>query len=295
MTWSDNWALRLGFGRILVFGIWMVSVVTTPVTLYSELPREIFHPPGALMLFPDAFWDLFLSPAVLLGFQGILVMGCAACAAGVRPFRPIALGTVVLLILFDGLMKGWGGFINHAQMGILYGAILLSMFPSSDQLSVYKKIYKKESSYVYHAGILSTAGLFTFAYAFIGTRRIVVGGLEIFTGDAILTHFAVQSLNYSSSGIELGLLVTQHAWLAVTAKVGFAVITVLEVLAPLCLLSRRFTVVWLSVMIPFHFSTLPAMNIFFWENVLLLLFFLPAVHVWSKASLPGTGTPSAAV
>jgi len=58
--------------------------------------------------------------------------------------------------------------------------------------------------------------------------------------------------------------------MAVT-RVGFVVVTLFEFLTPLCLLSRKFRYVWLIIIIPFHFLTWLLMNIFFWQNLLLML------------------------
>jgi hypothetical protein len=285
----ERWAVRLGAARILVFGIWTVSVLTAPVGLYAELPREMFNPPGPLMLLPDGFWDVFLASAPLLAFQTLLVVGCLLCAAGVRPFTPIAVATALLLLLFDGVMKSIAGYTNHAQVSVLLAAIILAAFPAGDRCSVTGSRQAIRASEIHRAALLTIACLITLTYAFIGTRRIIAGGMDVFTGDAILTHFAVQSLNCSAYGFELGLLVFQHLWLGLVAKVGFAAVTLFEILAPLCLLSRRFTMLWLGVMVPFHAGTLLMMNILFWENMLLLLFFLPGVHLWRQSVAADAG------
>jgi hypothetical protein len=51
---------------------------------------------------------------------------------------------------------------------------------------------------------------------------------------------------------------------------GFAVVTLFELLAPLCLVFRGFRYAWLLTIIPFHFLTLLTMKIFFWQNLLLI-------------------------
>jgi hypothetical protein len=42
-----------------------------------------------------------------------------------------------------------------------------------------------------------------------------------------------------------------------------------EVFAPCCLVSRRFRIFFLVMMIPFHLLVLVTMNILFWENLAL--------------------------
>jgi hypothetical protein len=45
----------------------------------------------------------------------------------------------------------------------------------------------------------------------------------------------------------------------------------MEIASPLILTSRRIRMVWLALIVPFHFMTLFAMNIFFWENLVLIM------------------------
>ena len=45
--------------------------------------------------------------------------------------------------------------------------------------------------------------------------------------------------------------------------------TLLEVLAPLCLLSRRFRLIFAAVMVPFHLLATVVFHVSFWENLVL--------------------------
>ncbi len=269
-------ATLLAVGRITVFGIWFIDVLTTPLGLYAELPLELFSAPGVLRLLPEGFFQALLaSPALLNGLKAALLLGCLLLVLGVRPFRPVAVPVTALLLLYDGLAKGFGGFINHAQMGILFGALILCLFPAADAISVLcRRRTGAAAPAVYAGGVLAVAAFLTTAYAFIGTHRVVSGGFAIFTGDAITTYMAVQSMQYSAYGFEYGLLPLLYPWLAGTVKVGFAVTTIFEILSPLCLVSRWFRRVWMAVIIPFHVSTLLTMNIFFWENLVLIVAFV---------------------
>ena len=59
----------------------------------------------------------------------------------------------------------------------------------------------------------------------------------------------------------------------------------MEMLSPLCLFSRRFRWLWLAVIIPFHFTTLFTMNIFFDYNIILLLLLLTPLPFWVATRL----------
>src|SRR4029453_979242 len=54
-------------------------------------------------------------------------------------------------------------------------------------------------------------------------------------------------------------------------KAGFIVTTAFEILTPAILLGNTFRRLWIAIMIPFHISTLLTMNIFFWQNTVLIL------------------------
>jgi hypothetical protein len=268
-------ATILGAGRITVFGIWFVDVLTAPLGLYAQLPSDLFSPPGLLRAVPaPVYQTLAEHPVLLVGLKAILLVGCLLLVLGVRPFRPIAIPITVLLVLFDGLVKGFNGFLNHAQLGILFAAVILCLFPAADALSVFGRRRPAASEDLYRGGILAVAAFLTAAYAFIGTHRVVHSGFAVFTGDAILIHMAVQSLQYSAYGFQLGLVPLIQPWLGPLFKLGYAVTTAFEIGSPLCLVSRWFRWIWLVVIVPFHVSTLLTMNIFFWENILLIFVFI---------------------
>jgi hypothetical protein len=266
----------LGIGRITVFGIWFYHVLNTPFDLIGQLPYDMFRARGLLGVLPDPFYQaLFASPGLLLGWKIALLIGCALLVLGVRPFPLFAVPVTLLLLLFDGVGKGFAAWVNHGQMGILFAAIVLCLFPAADALSVHGR--KREGAArpaVYAGGVLAIAAFLSAAYAFIGTHRVVSGGSAIFTGDAILTYLAVQSLNYSAYGFQYGLLGLSSPLIGVLFKVGYAVTTLFEILSPFALVNTWFRRVWLVVIVPFHVTTLFTMNIFFWENILLIAVFV---------------------
>jgi hypothetical protein len=272
----------LALGRITVFGIWFHHVLNTPFDLIGQLPYELFTARGALNLLPEAFYTtLVASPTLLLAWKVAMLAGCAALVLGVRPFPVIAVPVTAMLLLFDGVVKGYAAWVNHGQMGILFAAVVLCFFPAADALSVHgRRRSGAAAPAVYAGGVLVVAAFLSAAYAFIGTHRVVVGGAQIFTGDAIVTYLAVQSLNYSARGYEYGLLGIAYPLVGALFRIGFAVTTLFEILSPLVLISRWFRRVWLVVVVPFHVTTLFTMNIFFWENILLIaVFVVPAGYL----------------
>src|SRR5690606_6139741 len=119
---------------------------------------------------------------------------------------------------------------------------------------------------------LAAAAVFTIPYALLGIRRLATGGLTLFTDDTIVNFMAWQSLNPSTMHAwGYGLLVLDYPAIAPLFKVGFAVITMCEVLSPLILINQQFRRLWILVVVPFHVATLMTMNIAFVENCVLIL------------------------
>jgi predicted DCC family thiol-disulfide oxidoreductase YuxK len=136
---------------------------------------------------------------------------------------------------------------------------------------------KSASAGVYRGAVLAVAIVLCAAYSFTGTHRVVNGGLAIFQGDSIIIWMASRSLQYNVRGFELGLLALSYPWLSAPLKVGYFVTTIFEVLSPIALINASFRKLWLFVILPFHFFTLLTMNIFFWENMLLLALFVGGI------------------
>jgi hypothetical protein len=57
-------------------------------------------------------------------------------------------------------------------------------------------------------------------------------------------------------------------------QIGFALGTLLELLAPLCLFFRPFRLFWVPAIVLFHQANLLTMNINFWQNSVLIVFFV---------------------
>ena len=204
------------------------------------------------------------------------------CAAGVRPWYPLAALTLLLIFLFDAIVRGYYGYVNHAQLSLIAATIVIILFPAADGWSIAGERIKSVTENSYRLPVVVSALLLCLPYSFIGVHRIFYGGLEIFTGDALLRYMSVQSLNYSEYGFELGLIILQSEIIAILFKAGFFVITVFEILTPLALIYRRFRLIWLAMIIPFHFLTLVTMNIFFWENLILILALLTGLPYYIR-------------
>ena len=271
-------AKTLAVLRIFVFGLCFLYVYSTPLENLSLLPIGLFEPSGITYLAP---YELLLSSGTYLYiFQLILLVLIFLSTLGVRHFNLLAITAVVGLFVFDGLVSGFSDYVSHSHFAMLYSAVILACLPAADALAFREKNCGIESRDpgCYRQGAFVIAVVFTLPYMFIGARRISQG-LEIFYSDQIIRYIQVQALAPSEFGFELGLLLLGMPLAGLFLKLGFFILTLFELLSPLILVNALFRNLWLGVMVMFHFATLLTMNIFFWENmVLLLVVFLPFIY-----------------
>lgn len=265
----------LGFVRLCVFGLWLAVVAPYPLHPIEELPSGLLSPYGALRLLPASVLEALLDARVLALLHAVLVTLLALCALGARPWRPIALVTVALLTYEQTLVRAFG-FLNHKELALLYAAYVLALFPAADACVPWRRTAPDRPTPSCRAALRLITALPLLAYAGVGSVRLAHGTPDVFTGDTLPYYFAFTSLQPSYHGFELGTWMLREPLLALAAKLAFPVISVFELLAPLCLIVPRFRWLWLAVVVPFQLSTWLLMNIFFWENLALFALVLVA-------------------
>jgi hypothetical protein len=274
MLHSDARAEQLAIGRIVVFGLWFLIIARTRVTQFALVPEELIQPRGLMNLIP--LERLLSSPTILVGLKAAALVGCALCVIGFRPYVPVAVCTALLIIFHDGATKSVGGFISHSQEVLLLIAMILAIFPAADAWSLLGRAKASPSGerWRYATPMLISALVLAIPYCFLGIRRFVVGGIEIFTDDS-MTRFAVsRSLEYGGAyDFDFGLLALENSVFPVLLAIGMLIVTIFEALTPLILRYDRLRLAWIAVIVSFHFVTLFTMRIFFWENVILIFVF----------------------
>jgi hypothetical protein len=263
----------LGFARIAVYGTWFWHVFKDPLDKVVEVPLAYFSPIGVLRLVPAPLWPHIYTADFLAGLKLAMLVGLALLVTGMGPFRGIAICTCIMLTFYQGLVRGFG-FINHGELPILYAAYVLALFPSADALSLRRDKGNAAPPALYQAPMIAVALLLCLTYTFVGAQRLLHGGLEIFVNGTIVHMVTLRSFAPGPSGSGLGHLVLQYPWLALMLQVGFPLVTIFELLSPLCLFSRPFRCAWLPVMLSFHIATGLLMQIWFTANFLLIFVFL---------------------
>jgi hypothetical protein len=259
---------RLAIARIAVFGVWFVSIVRTPMGRFPAVPEVFIEPPAILSFLPAT--TLLTNHAAVLTLQITGLLFCLLCVFGARPWRPIALTAVVLILWHDGALKSIQGYVNHAQLVPLFAAFLLAFSPAADAFSLGRPRRLRSGTWTYGGPLVALAFIMALTYTFIGIRRLVHGAWGVFTDGTILTSVLGRTLQYAPYESAMGDQIVQWPGASVLLPLGMLVVTVFESLSPLALRHGRFRVSWLVVVITFHITTLFLMNIFFWESLILL-------------------------
>jgi len=284
----------LGLLRIVVFGLWLANVTMVHLEDVAAMPIDMLTGYGVLWLIPQPVWQAMWDPAALSVLKAVLVVALAWLILGLPRYQAVAIVACILITIFDGMEKSLG-HINHSKMLMLYSAYVLAAFPSADAVSLAPRRAPPARPVMYAAPVVAISLLIMVAYSMIGSFRIGRSGPGIFFGDGLETWFLKRSYEDNSTGFRIGIYVVEHAYLLALAKLGFLVTGILEVLSPLCLVSRWFRYAWIPTMLAFHCFSLLTMNIFFWQNAILILLVMTDCDAWVRARLGGGRAPAPAV
>lgn len=265
----------LAYARIVIASIWLYVCIDRPLVDVADLSIELFLPRGLLALFPAISWVWLLDSVTLTAIRLLLIILLTLMVLGVRPWLLISTTALLLLILHQGIYRGFGGHVNHRELTLLYATILIVLFPSADGLSVSGPVRKPASQPVYAFGMFAICLIVTLSYAFIGVARLFTSGIIAFRSNVMQSWVVMHSHMESQFGFTFGHYSVDNKWLEIALVLAFPIATVLEILSPLALFSRRFRSFWIfGFIIPFHIGIMLMMNIVFVENCLLMLLFI---------------------
>jgi hypothetical protein len=272
--------------RAAVLGLWLAIAASSHYGTYARLPHDMIigRGLGRLLLGRPALKSFFLSYQVLVTLKWSAVLGCAVAILKPRSWLWVTPATCAIIVVLDLLTKSTNGYANHAQLVPLFVLLVFGFFGGRRYLP------SQSAKVVWLASLM-----LIIPYTFIAMNRLIDGGPKLFLGDALLDDIALTSHWYAAYGFTVFLGLIAIPWLAASLKVGFFVTTLFELSSALTLVFRRFRMAWLAVIIGFHFITLFAMNIFFWENLVLSVVIF-GWGIWREDASPvlvGVGQPPA--
>jgi hypothetical protein len=269
MTSSDGSAEAarwLGGVRALIFALWLIKLSSGALEALAWLPISLLQPPLLLDAAPLSVWEWVLRPAVLNGVQFSAMLLAALAAAGVRPYRPIAVGAAALVTFDQGLVRSFG-YSNHPEMFLVLATWIIAVAPAADGFRWPRSTVSRPAPiYVGAIAFIALVGCWT--YSAPAAYRLAHHGLEVFTSDSMKYAVVMNSFRFGD-GVTGAYLLERPA-LAGAIQLLLPVTTAMELAAPLTLLSRRFLWFWLPFLLVFHVITAAAMTILFWESMLAL-------------------------
>src|SRR5437660_907963 len=99
----------------------------------ADMPVDRIEPAGVLGLIPEAAWPWLWTSAALWTLKILLLIGLTLLVLGAPRYHAMAVAICLLLTLYQGMPRSFG-FLNHAQLALLYAAYVLAAFPCSDAL-----------------------------------------------------------------------------------------------------------------------------------------------------------------
>jgi len=262
------------FARAYIWILWLLALATGPAGDLSLLPASSFEPVGLAALVPAALRPALLSQAGLAGLKLVTMAAIVAAVGGFRR-KPASIAACVLLSVHQGVLRGFG-HVNHAEIALLFSAYIITWFDYIDYTAGGKlarhMLSRRRMKHAAGAPLTAIALLLCLTYTLTGVHRLMSGGVELFTGNHILGF--VDWAQHSPRGYDLtpGRWLFQFTAFRWSMVLGFPLVSLFEILAPLCLVSRRFRIVFCAVMIPFHALVLVTMGILFWQNLALYIF-----------------------
>jgi hypothetical protein len=234
---------------------------------------------GRLLLASSGMREALFSESLLLGLKVTAVLACALAA--VRPTGRWSLATACgCILVLDQVTKSLSAFTNHAQalpLMILVGLAATGLALPQPTSRVCEGDGKRRGGRGQVRQITWALEvrwlvrlLVALPYTFVGINRLAFGGFDLFGSGALAEYLAVTARVQSAYGFALGQAVVQSVWVLSVMQAAFVVTTVLEAGTLLVFMSRVFRLMWLASMSLFHVGTLVMMNIFFWENLILM-------------------------
>ncbi len=270
---EDSSQVALNFVTILVYGIWFLQILLDPINLLSFLPISIFEPVGFLGAIPVSVRPLLINSFFLTGLKVAALISLALVILNILR-NPASVLACAFVTIYQGIVFGFAGRIHHYDLVLLYSAYFLALFPYADKIVKRdRQLGTEVKCNLYGIPLVATLSTMCFTYTLVGVYRIVHGDIDVFTSDT-LAYWAIRNsyleLNPTWS---FNRYLSEYPFFEMILKLGFPIITIIEVLAPICLFWRWFRYAFLLIMIPFHFLSWIFFNIMFWENLVLYVLF----------------------
>src|SRR5258708_37965985 len=127
-------ALTLGVLRAGLHGIFLAVVMRDSFATIGRLPVLLFRPPGAMEYLSWKFYERVITPTGMVTLKAMLL---AALLMGMLGWWTSASTktSALLVILYQGVLSGFGGYSYERMPGILM-LVVLAFTPCGDAFSL---------------------------------------------------------------------------------------------------------------------------------------------------------------
>lgn len=264
-------ARTLASVRILVAVLWAVRIATDAPLLLRFLDSSLWRAYGIMRLLPQSLLNALLTETGLSLLRGAILVAAVAVALGLRAGTINLAALSVFLTVYFGLMKGFGGHVDHRELVLLYVTYTLILLPCTDALTIVGRRQELNEQSIYAASMMVLSAIVAFSYFFIGLARLAMGTPTIFHPDVLAGWLVSRSKRPNPYGFEIGSEIVAVMSGSLLLAVPMILSTLLELLSPLMLWARskpRRTIIVGLVL--FHVGVFLTMNISFAENIMLL-------------------------
>jgi hypothetical protein len=225
-----------------------------------------------MKLLPWSFYDLLITPRAMEIFKWSLVLVLLFATVGLLTAVTTKI-SLLLVLLYQGLLRSFGHF-NHDEMLAIYYLAVLAFTPCGDGFSVDRLIFrlrKDRPPFVYSYAILLMWGLMSWAYFSSALIKLRVAGLKYLSPDNLPALAIYHSLdNLHDTQFKFAFWLPQFRFY-LPFVVGL--VLVWELIFPLVIF-RRWRPWLLGFGVIFHLLTLFFMNIFFPFQLAMYLVFV---------------------
>jgi hypothetical protein len=267
---------HLGIARAIVFGVLLVDLLVDDLPSLSCMPVEAFLPHGVLRLIPSHWWPTLLTANALRLFSYAYGVVLACGLAGLGPASCTTSLALVGTAYFHGLGRGFGGHVNHQELIVLHAAFFLLFRPSFYSFSISRVPESRVISACRDPDatarfLLRCLAFWIFlTYFYIGVARLQSSDWRLYSTNLMVLHAVTHSVKWNYWGFSWARNILDQPLLSWLMAASFPLATVLELTAPFAVFFRWLVWPVVLALIAFHLAILVFMNIFFWQNLLLL-------------------------
>jgi predicted DCC family thiol-disulfide oxidoreductase YuxK len=206
-------------------------------------------------------------------YATVLILGLIGFGNGIAVLTISLLGTT----FFHGVARGFGGHVNHQELIVLHSLFFLYFARSFDRLSLNNalgKSCKTQSDPHYNSARLMLRALtfwILYTYFIIGIARLQTSDWRLYQTNAMTMYALEHSLKWNYWNFSFARNILNQPFLNFLLTASFPFATLLELSAPIGLFFRKLTLPVVVSLVIFHIGILLMMNIFFWQNLFLLV------------------------